>query len=120
MKIQLPHRVLYLTEEDKMLSGADKVKLVNCVLNENIKINNVDTTLDLHLHETFNIQRSIVIMDMLSYFITKEHRARQDIMTRETIKKMQQGDGRTVVFSSLNYSDKVSMGLVDSIEDFAH
>src|SRR5690606_26241003 len=117
MKIQLPHRTLHIREEHKMMDGEDKVKFVNEILQEEVIINGESMTLDYYFATNFNNQSVIVAMDMLSYFITKIHRERQDIMTRETIKKMQRGDGRTINFSNLKYKDKVNMGMIDDIDD---
>lgn len=119
MKIKLPHRVLRLTEEDKMLPDEDKVALVNSILQEDVSYRGESISLEDYLSETFDNRTSIVIMDMLSYYITKKHRERQDIMTRETMGKMQKGDGRTANFSNLRYSDRVSMGLVDD-DDYSN
>lgn len=116
MKIILPHKTLRITEKQKMMSDVDKVKFVNDLLQEEVEMHGQKTTLEMYLYETFNNPTSIVVMDMLSYFIAKEHRKYQDIMTRKTIRKMQRGDGRTINFTNLKYSDKIGMGLIDDVD----
>lgn len=117
MKIQLPHRVLKFTEEDKILTGEEKVLFINEILAEKIVVNDEMMTLDDYYRDNFNNRSVIVALDMFSYYITKNHREHQDIMTRETIKKMQRGDGRTINFSNLGYNDMTGMGMIDDIDD---
>lgn len=117
MKIKLPHRTLRLTEDEKMLSGEKKVELVSEILQEKLVHENQEITLEDFLGLTFDNPSSVVIMDMFAYFITKEHRKKQDIMTRETIGKMQRGDGRTINFTNLSQDEKVSMG-IDLDDDY--
>lgn len=117
MKIKLPHRVLFLKEEDKNLSGEEKVSLVNEILSEKVIINQEEMTLEEFYIDNKHLPSVIVALDMFSYYITKEHRVRQDIMTRETIKKMLRGDGRTINFTNLSYDSMVNMGMVDDLDD---
>lgn len=114
MKIKLPHRILELTEEDKSLPCEEKVELVNSILQEKVS---ESLTLEMYLHESFDNPQSIVILDMLGYFISKIHKKRQDILTRESIKGMQSGDGRTTPFSSLSQSNKADLGIAEE-EDY--
>lgn len=116
MRIKLPHRVLLLTEDHKYMTGKDKVTFLNAVLMEEVEVNGVEMTLDQYYTDNKTNPSVIVALDMMSYFITKEHRTHQDIMTRETIKKMTRGDGRTVNFTNLKHSDKVNMGMIDDVE----
>lgn len=117
MKIILPHRTIVFKEEHKMLADAEKVALVKEILNEEVTIKNKTIKLEHYFQDNFNNRSVIVALDMLAYFITKEHKVKQDIMTRETIKKMQKGDGRTINFSNLNYTDNLKMGVIDDASD---
>lgn len=113
MKIKLPHRTVIFKEEDKFLSGKEKSELVEKILQEKLIVNNEEMVLENYFRDNFNNQSVIVALDMFTYFITKEHKVKEEIMTRETIKKMQRGDGRTINFSNLAYNDNLKMGLVD-------
>jgi len=115
MKIRLPHRTLVITEKEKMLSDKEKIEFVNKLLKENVELHGETISLDLYFSENKS-RASIVAQDMIAYFITKEHMAHQDIMTRKTIKKMQKGDGRTVNFTNLSYQDKINLGLDDATD----
>ena len=113
MKIKLPHRTVVIKEIDKMLTDKEKVAYVNEILKEETVVKGEAMTVENYFRDNFNNQSAIVAMDMLSYYITKEHKAKQDILTRKTVGKMQKGDGRTLNFSNLNYNENLKMGLVD-------
>lgn len=118
MKIKLPHRTLFFTEEDKLLSGDDKVEKVNEILNEKVSYRGSSITLEEYLGETFDNPSSMVIMDMFSYYITKTHRKKEEIMTRETFGKMEKGDGRTLPVSSMNANESSERGLIDTEDEY--
>lgn len=118
MKIKLPHRTLFFTEEDKMLSGEQKVEKVNEILNENVMYKGNRITLEDYLGETFDNPSTMVIMDMLSYYITKVHRKKEEIMTRETFGNMEKGDGRTFPVSSMNANESSERGLIDTEDEY--
>lgn len=113
LKIKLPHRTVVIKEIDKMLTDKEKVAYVNEILKEETVVKGEAMTVENYFRDNFNNQSAIVAMDMLSYYITKEHKAKQDILTRKTVGKMQKGDGRTLNFSNLNYNENLKMGLVD-------
>lgn len=113
MKIKLPHRVVKFTEQQKSMTGKEKVDIVNSLLAEAFEIDDETTTLEDYLYFNKNLPSAIIIKDMLAYFIVKEHRVKEEIMTRETFRRMQKGDGRTINFSNLKYNDAISMGLID-------
>lgn len=119
MRIKLPHREIALTEEQKSLSSELKKKIVDEILSESVSYGDETVTLNEYLHRTFDNPSSRVIMDMLAYFMIKEHRQKEDILTREAEKEMIKFTSRSkeIHFSNLSLTDKVSLGL-DTDNDY--
>jgi len=117
MKLELPHRTLYITEEQKSMSDIDKLIYVNEILNEKLVVDGVETTLEYFLATTQNATTNH-IKDMLGYFLTKTHRVKEDIITLEGMKHMQKGGGKSTPFSSLAYKDGVKLGTIDGSDEY--
>lgn len=112
MRIQLPHRELRLTEEQKQMPAEKRIELVNEILAERLQNKHGEmVTLEEYLQEGFNSQNAIIIMECFSYFIIKEYNQQEDIISQDGMKKMQRGNKNSINFSNLSGEQNIALGL---------
>lgn len=119
MRIELPHRIVRLSEDEKMLPSEEKKKIVEGILQETVTVNNEEMSVEEYFNLTFNIQSTKIAMELLAYFMIKEHKQREDILSGEAMKKMNRGSKFSTNFSDLSLTDKVSLG-IDNENDYAN
>lgn len=98
MKILLPHRTVSL---DSSLSIEEKKKVVEELLSEKIEFHAETMTLEEYLSFTWEKQNSKVIMDLLSYYLTKEEK-NLEVLSQQREKEIVKGSykGKASIYTS--------------------
>lgn len=110
MKVELPHKNVNL---DASLNPDAKMEIIFKLLDEEIVFHNETMTLEEYFRLTFEIQSSIIAMDIIGYYLTKENRV-LEIMSTKKQEEMQKGSKRHVTFTSMGYVNQVRNGVIDS------
>lgn len=112
MKILLPHREVSL---DSSLDMQQRKQVIEALLSEEIEFHAQTMTLEEYLRFTWNKQPSKTIMDMFSYYLTKEEKDKE-VLSTDRIKEMEKGSKRHVTFGSMGAENQMNFGLSDSEE----
>ncbi len=107
MKILLPHRQVSL---DSSLTVEEKKKVVETLLAEEIEFHSETMTLEEYLVYTWNKPKSKVIMDMFTYYLTKEEK-NLEILSHKKEKEMNKGTDKYTHFDNLSEENKQALGL---------
>lgn len=113
MKVLLPHRTVSL---DSSLEPNDRVKVIETLLKEEIEFHSETMTLEEYLTFTWKKQNSKVIMDMFSYYLTKEEK-NLEVLSHSKEKEISKGTKKYTNFSNLSEDDKELLGLPTSRND---
>lgn len=78
MKLQLPHTSIDLNLE---LTIKDRVQYIRFILeNETINYRGEEISLELYLRSTSQAHNTIILLDMLSYYLTKGYFTREELL----------------------------------------
>lgn len=110
MKILLPHREVEL---DASLDIQERMTVIDTLLSEEIEFHAQTMTLEEYLRFTWNKQNSKFIMDMISYYLTKEEK-NLEILSNDKLEEMEKGSKRHVTFGSMGAENQDRLGLLDS------
>ncbi|WP_144787008.1 hypothetical protein [Lysinibacillus fusiformis] len=81
MKIQLPHTIIELNLE---LPIEERVLYIQSILeNERIIYGGEEISLEIYLHITSQAHHTIVLLDMLGYYMTKGYFTREELLLEE-------------------------------------
>ena len=108
MKLKLPNKTVSL---DSSLSIEDKKLVVENLLQDKIEFHSETMTLEEYLHHTWTKQTSKTILDMLSYYLTKEEK-NLEITSHAKEKEMQKGSKRHTTFSNLTLEQQEELGII--------
>lgn len=120
MRLKLPHREVVL---DSDLTYPERNELIKKLLSEKY---NEDLTVEEYFQETWNIQHTIICMDMIGYYLSKGNVPLNDdgtkpqddeVLSHKKQKEIEQGTRKYSNFSNLSLTDKVSLGL-DTDNDY--
>lgn len=107
MKILLPHKTVSL---DTSLPIEEKKKVVESLLAEKIEFHAETMTLEEYLVYTWDKQNSKVIMDMFSYYLTKEER-NLEILSHKKNNEITKGTDKYTYFDNLSEKNKEALGI---------
>lgn len=81
MKLQLPHTIIELNIE---LPIAERVQYIQSILeNEKITFRGEEISLEMYLTATSQTYKTIILLDMLGYYITKGYFTREELLLEE-------------------------------------
>lgn len=121
MKLILPHRKVKLDTE---LNEEQRKTAIELLLQEDVpfdrvkdgQLESIYISLEEYLRITWNKPNSKILMDIMSYYLTKEEK-NLEILSNEKQKEIVKGSKRHTNFSSLGYNDSLTLGLIDDVSD---
>lgn len=90
-------------------------QVIETLLAEEIEFHAQTMTLEEYLRFTWTKQTSKFIMDMISYYLTKEEKDKEVLSTKRE-EEMSKGSKRHTTFGSMGQENHIKFGLSDSDE----
>lgn len=118
MKLQLPHRDVYL---DSQLPFQERNSLIKEVLEEEIEFLNETLTVEEYFRATWTKPTTKTCMDIIGYYLTKGNTEGEDreVLSHKKAEEMRKGSKRHTTFSSMDYNRQVEFGLIDVDDNYS-
>lgn len=118
MRIRLPNVNVDVKLEDD-LSIEEKIQAVNQLLNKEIGLDGIQTTLEDYLRMSwYQGSTKYFLTSLATYLCKKDSRTDKYILSRTQLSKMKHGDARQILFSNLNQQEKEMLGLIEHEDKF--
>lgn len=109
MKLKLPHKIYNL---DMELPLDKRREVIDVMFLENVKFHEETMTVEDYLYYTFQKPNTIIILDIIGYYLTKENK-NLEVLSNTKQKEMIEGSKRHTTFSGMGYDNQVAVGIID-------